>query len=784
MKFKTIHSRLTFFFLVFGVVPLVLAMFIEHQEAAYTIEQATIEHLKSVRAIRGRQLVEYMNFVRDEMIYLAKNHTTVEAAKVLTAHVLAIKESDVTPEMYADVSRYYQNVFLNRYNSLATYPINLGAVMPSDYRTVYLQYKYVSNRAQNQFTDPYDWSHNLYHDEIIEFLHRFSYSNIDIVDAKTGYVVYSGIKSEQFGTNLLIGPYSESVMGRLFKEMRFAGSDLTVQFADLEAFIPSLNKPVLLVGAPITEGDKLLAVLIMTVPSEDINMITAGANNWNQDGMGKTGESYIVGKDLRMRSDSRAIAEDFDAYLKDIKAANDTLTQIEQIEKQRSSILYQHVNNPEILRVFADSQEVVGIGINYRGREVIRSAAPLKIYDLNWAIVAEIETQEAYRPVEALRRRSIIAVVVLMAVIILAASFISSSITSPIRKMVEATRLMARGNLAVRLTPKRVDELGKLALSFNSMAESLQRQQSEIQAQNASITQKNIELSQALELLSQKNAEIEQQRDSINLQKNQLESAYTKIKASISYALRIQQAMLPPIASIKAVIPDFFVMFRPKDVVSGDFYWFGQVIAQDGRKRVVLAVVDCTGHGVPGAFMSLIGNDLLDTIVLHDRIVSPNQILRRVHEGIIDSLNQRNTDSKEGMDIGICVLDFYASQPTITFAGAQHSLVMVADDKIHVYQADRVSLGGTFCNDLPDFREYVIPIQKSDTFYLFSDGFQDQFGGPKNTKYYSRRLMNFLLELSKIPDMDAQRMALETEFETWKGNQPQVDDVLVMGVRI
>jgi serine phosphatase RsbU (regulator of sigma subunit) len=778
IKFKTIHGRLTFFFLVFGVIPLLLAMLIEYQEAAHTIDSSTVEHLKSVRAIRGRQLVEYLNFVREEMVYLANNKATVSAAKELTQAVLEIEEAQVSPEMYRDVSLYYEYVFLHRYNSLATYPINLGAVSPSDFRTIYLQHRYISNRSFHKMEPSrYDLVHDRYHGDMVEFLHRFSYTNINIVDAQTGYIVYSGVKTEEFGSNLFVGPYSESVMGRLFKEMRLGGSDLTVKFADLESFIPALNKPVLLVAAPILENDELLAVLIMTVPSEDINMITAGANNWAEDGLGRTGESYLVGRDYKMRSDSRAITEDFENYLSEIKQIGDSLTQIQQIESQNTSILYQHVSNPEIQSAFVDSLGSVGIGLNYRNREVIRTVEPLRIYDLQWAIVAEIETDEAFAPVKALRRRSITSVVILMVAIILAASFISGSITAPIRNILEATRSMAKGELSVRVNVTQRDEIGKLAVSFNSMAESLEIQQAEIQTQNKNILEKNEELSQTLGLLSQKNNEIQ-------LQKTELETAYLKIKSSISYALRIQQAMLPPIESIKMVLPDFFVLFKPKDVVSGDFYWFGQ-LAKEGRRFLVLAAVDCTGHGVPGAFMSLIGNDLLDSIVLHDKELSPKLVLQKVHEGIVDSLNQRSTESKDGMAMGICVLDLESSNPTLRYAGSQHPLVYVQGERLEQIKADRVSLGGTFHSVVPNFTEHIIPLGSvPTTFYMFSDGYQDQFGGTNNAKFYSRKLVELLYKVSDLKDMNQQKQALDQTFEEWKGQNSQVDDVLVLGFRV
>ena len=250
------------------------------------------------------------------------------------------------------------------------------------------------------------------------------------------------------------------------------------------------------------------------------------------------------------------------------------------------------------------------------------------------------------------------------------------------------------------------------------------------------------------------------------------------ITDSINYARHLQEAILPPQESISGIFPESFIFSIPKDIVSGDFYWFS-VTAEVG----LLAAADCTGHGVPGAFMSVIGNELLN-ITLHDPSVQcPSAALTMLDKKITDVFRKgrQETLAQDGMDIALLVWHFKDNH--IQFAGAKRPLVLVRDKKIHEFPGDRHSIGGKDELRAKKFTDKTFPAQRGDMFYLFSDGFDDQFGGPKGRKFMHKQFLKLLVRISPMTAAE-QKAEIEKAFHAYKGNLEQVDDVLVLGIRI
>ena len=251
-----------------------------------------------------------------------------------------------------------------------------------------------------------------------------------------------------------------------------------------------------------------------------------------------------------------------------------------------------------------------------------------------------------------------------------------------------------------------------------------------------------------------------------------------KIVSSIEYASSIQNAILPPVAGIKSVLPDSFVMYRPVELVSADFYFFYQVPNQN---RFFISVIDCTGHGVPGALMSMIGHKSLREIVLsgEDNVAA---ILTRLHENVVEALNQGKTDNKDGMDLAFCHVDL--DKKVLQYSGARNPLVYIQDGKAEVIEATRRPVGGVYHKPLPEFELKEISIEKPTDIYLFSDGYTDQFGGEKGRKFYSRNLYTLIEEVHNKP-FSQQHNIFTSKFDQWKGdNYVQVDDVTLIGFRI
>lgn len=284
----------------------------------------------------------------------------------------------------------------------------------------------------------------------------------------------------------------------------------------------------------------------------------------------------------------------------------------------------------------------------------------------------------------------------------------------------------------------------------------------------------NIKLEEKNRTISLQKEEIEKQRDLAAAQRDQIAYQKKHITDSIMYALRIQKALIPSLELFSDKL-EHFVLFKPMAIVSGDFYW---VSSQENLQVIISA--DCTGHGVPGAFMSMLGVTMLNEIVNGKHILMPDQIIENLRQGIIKSLNQvAEEDSiKDGMDIAVCVVDFDNS--ILWYAGANNPLYLVRGEELTHYRADKMPVAIHY--KMAPFTLHKIELQKGDAFYIFSDGYSDQFGGPKQKKFMSMQLKETLVAMAGKP-MLQQGERLNEIFEEWRGDNPQVDDVTLIGVR-
>ncbi|HEY5470028.1 MAG TPA: YfiR/HmsC family protein [Bacteroidales bacterium] len=284
----------------------------------------------------------------------------------------------------------------------------------------------------------------------------------------------------------------------------------------------------------------------------------------------------------------------------------------------------------------------------------------------------------------------------------------------------------------------------------------------------------NIKLEEKNRTISLQKDEIEKQRDLANAQRDQIAYQKKHITDSIMYALRIQTALIPSLELFSDKL-EHFVLYKPLAIVSGDFYW----VSRQGNVQVIIAA-DCTGHGVPGAFMSMLGVTMLNEIVNGKHVLMPDQIIENLRQGIIKSLRQvAEEDSiKDGMDIAVCVIDF--DKNILWYAGANNPLYLVRGGELIHYRPDKMPVA-IYYKMIP-FTLQKIDLQKGDAFYIFSDGFSDQFGGPKQKKFMSMQLKETLVAMSDKP-MLQQGVRLNEIFEEWRGDNSQVDDVTVIGVR-
>ncbi|TAF32004.1 MAG: tetratricopeptide repeat protein [Cytophagales bacterium] len=286
------------------------------------------------------------------------------------------------------------------------------------------------------------------------------------------------------------------------------------------------------------------------------------------------------------------------------------------------------------------------------------------------------------------------------------------------------------------------------------------------------------------QVISQKKDETEVQAEELLLTKNALQVAYQNIQeknsevtASINYAKRIQNAVLTAPTNLNKLHTKAFMLFKPRDIVSGDFYWFAP-LPQGG---LIVAAVDCTGHGVPGAFMSMIGHEML-TEIYTKGIHSPGLILDRLTQGIYKALHQNEengTSVRDGMDIAILALD--GTQQTLRYAGAKNPLFLISNHELIEFKANKSSIGGRMIANETHFVEHLIPISSPSSAYIFSDGYKDQFGGPNNKRFSTKAFKEVLLEIYQQPE-NIQAQRLGDKLLAWQGDRNQIDDILVIGL--
>jgi serine phosphatase RsbU (regulator of sigma subunit) len=293
------------------------------------------------------------------------------------------------------------------------------------------------------------------------------------------------------------------------------------------------------------------------------------------------------------------------------------------------------------------------------------------------------------------------------------------------------------------------------------------------------VKERTIQLASTNEELNTSNEELQTTLETVQEQSRIIAKKNKDITSSITYAKRIQEAMLPSFSLIKKHIPEVFVLFKPRDVVSGDFYYF------DNQEHInIIAVVDCTGHGVPGAFMSMIGNDILNTIIHDKEILQPNKILYWLDILIRKALKQNENENRDGMDMTICTIN--TENKEIQYSGAMNPLYYWQENTatLQEIKATKKPIGGKILNN-DEFILHNISYQsvENTVLYLCTDGFQDQFGGKDNKKFMTKRFKELLLSIAHLPILE-QGKILDATITEWIGHRDQTDDITVMGIKI
>ena len=477
-----IRTKILLAFALIAVITVVTIAIVAFSIAQSTLEEESFNKLTAVREMKANQIEDYFQFIRDQLVTQSNDRMMIDAMNAFSTNYYTIDvdqglDSSAILAKREELLSYYQDEFLERLVPNLLLEVDAQEYLPSEKFPLVMQDLYISGNpyetgSKDLLDNPgdgsrYSESHWLYHPIIRDFLERFGYYDIFLVDPQ-GNIVYSVFKEVDFGTSLISGPYADTNFGEVFRAALAADEPGAVLIADFEPYHPSYNAPASFIASPIFDGDEKVGVLIFQMPIDRINSIMTNNQNWSDVGLGESGETYLVGPDLRLRNQSRFLIEDSDNYFQAIDAAGVPLATIGQIRNLNSTIGLQEVDT-EGTRAALAGETGTAIFPDYRDVPVLSSYKPLDIEGLEWVIMSEIDEAEAFASIDELAVRLALGSVGLIIFIVFAAFFFSRSLTNPIVELQSQANEISAGNMEMQIAIDSEDEIGDLADALETM---------------------------------------------------------------------------------------------------------------------------------------------------------------------------------------------------------------------------------------------------------------------------------------------------------------------------
>lgn len=493
----SVKSKLTIVLISLSLGSILIISFLAWTKARSTLTEKTFNQLTSVRASKSYQIESYFKTLQNHVDTLCEDRMVVTAMLSLNQGFKELNLKNDPPEdLEPKLQKHYSEHFFPKLSKAIEGVPNFQTYRPEGKAARYLQYHYIAKNSNpvgekeklNDAKDgsAYSKSHARYHELFRNLIKKFGYYDLFLIDFKTGDVAYTVYKEVDFGTNLNNGPYRESNLAKVVDIVKKNPDRGSVHIIDFDPYRPSYGQPAAFIAGPIYDGPYVVGILAIQLPIDEINNVLTGNKNWQRDGLGKTGETYLVGGDFLMRSVSRFLIEDAAGYKKALRASGTPENTIQLIEQLNTSIFLQKVDTKPA-REALGGKEGTQIVDDYRGIPVLSSYAPLKIKGVNWAILSEMDLTEAYESMSNLERYLLIATVILMLIITYLASIVAANLVKPIDIMIKGAREVGVGNFDTEFQQNSRDEFGELGGTFNEMLVILRDK-------NQSIAQKDREI--------------------------------------------------------------------------------------------------------------------------------------------------------------------------------------------------------------------------------------------------------------------------------------------------
>ncbi len=493
IKKLSIQSKLMLILLTVCISSIVAIAYLGYNSGQRSLSNSIFNQLTSIRESKAYQIEIYFKNVRAQIQTISELPSVVQAMKGFKEVYPELQAKDISPEYSGKLKAFYRDKFLPRLaKNVAGKPL-LFSYLPADSKSRYLQYHYLANNTnpigeKHLLKDPLDGSeYSSIHREIQlvyrNFIDKFGYYDMFLIDIKTGDIVYTVEKETDFATNIYYGPYTTSSLGDVVREIQKSQDPGFVAVGDFDTYRPSYAKPAAFIASPIFDNGKPIGILAFQISIDEINKIMTGNKNWQSNGLGKSGEIYLVGSDRGMRSISRFFVEDSGKYIETLKSNGTSEQELDRIKQLGTSILYQKIDTSATEKALAG---ITGTDIeeDYRGIMTLKSFRPLNIYGLDWAIVAQMDLQEAFAPIVAFQKKVLVFTTIIVLIVTAIASLFSYYFVRPIYSLIEGFQQVKAGKTDFKIQVNAKDEFRQLANSFNNMVDSLHSQKQLIQDKN------------------------------------------------------------------------------------------------------------------------------------------------------------------------------------------------------------------------------------------------------------------------------------------------------------
>jgi len=488
-----VQSRLIVLLLAVSLGSILSIGWIGYRSARDSITYAIQQQLQSVRHSKTTALIDTLKGLRNQVLSISDGRMVTDGMTAFRRGFAGLEDVSLDPKQDEELHRWYAEEFLPELKSHLGGSPMIEQYLPAEPRQRYLQYHYLlpeqrrlvaegerASLPENDDDSEYGIVHQAVRDRMERAATLFGYEDILLIDDDTLEIVYSLKKRPDFATNLKTGPYAGTNLARAAEALAHARDKDAFRIADIEAYVPDGGLPVGFVLSPIFSGPEMIGILALEFPVDRIVAITTGRFEWEREGMGKTGECYLVGADLTMRSRSRFMVEDREAFIASLRRSSLASATVDQIERQ-GNVINQLPVRTQAAEEAIHGREGLAILNDYRGVPVLSSYGPLDLDSIRWGVIAEMDVDEAYAPIRAYARHALLAATGLSLGTAILAMVASWLLVRPLRQLTDAARRIGAGEVGVRVDLNSRDEFGDLARTFNHMSESLREQRSELE---------------------------------------------------------------------------------------------------------------------------------------------------------------------------------------------------------------------------------------------------------------------------------------------------------------